>query len=81
MLAKFRTITLELGFVLIIGAFLYLFLSGDQLTSFLPALLSSPQLLDVKTLFFSILLEAIPFVLIGVFFSALLQTFVRDETV
>ncbi|ERM18844.1 hypothetical protein P615_00830 [Brevibacillus laterosporus PE36] len=56
-------------------------LSGDQLTPFLPALLSSPQLLDVKTLFFSILLEAIPFVLIGVFFSALLQTFVRDETV
>ncbi|MCR8984656.1 permease [Brevibacillus laterosporus] len=81
MLAKFRTITLELGFVLIIGAFLYLFLSGDQLTTFLPALLYSPQLLDVKTLFFSILLEAIPFVLIGVFFSALLQTFVRDETV
>ncbi|WP_276209086.1 hypothetical protein [Brevibacillus laterosporus] len=34
MLAKFRTITLELGFVLIIGAFLYLFLSGDQLTPF-----------------------------------------------
>ncbi|WP_233882470.1 hypothetical protein [Brevibacillus laterosporus] len=80
MFAKFRTITLESGFVLIIGAFLYLFLSGDQLTPFLPAL-SSPQLLDVKTLFFSILLEAIPFVLIGVFFSALLQTFIRDETV
>ncbi|PPB08266.1 permease [Brevibacillus laterosporus] len=81
MLAKFRTITLELGFVLIIGAFLYLFLSEGQLPTTLPNLLYSPQLLDVKTLFFSILLEAIPFVLIGVFFSALLQTFVSDETV
>lgn len=38
-------------------------------------------LLDVKTLFLSILLEAIPFVLMGVFFSALLQTFVTPEQV
>lgn len=81
MLAKLRTISLEIGFALIIGALLYLFLSGGQLPSILPNLRYSPQLLDVKTLFLSILLEAIPFVLIGVFFSALLQTFVSDETV
>lgn len=39
------------------------------------------RLLDVKTLFLSLLLEAIPFVLLGVFFSALLQTFVTPEQV
>ncbi|WP_035286394.1 permease [Brevibacillus massiliensis] len=44
-------------------------------------LAASPRLLDVKTLFLSILLEAIPFVLLGVFFSAFIQTFVRDEQV
>ncbi|MET3288187.1 UNVERIFIED_CONTAM: uncharacterized membrane protein YraQ (UPF0718 family) [Brevibacillus sp. OAP136] len=37
--------------------------------------------LDVKTLFLSILLEAVPFVLLGVFFSALIQTFVTDEQI
>ncbi|MGG1267173.1 permease [Brevibacillus laterosporus] len=56
-------------------------MSEGQLPTTLPNLLYCPQLLHVKTLFFSILLEAIPFVLIGVFFSALLQTFVSDETV
>ncbi|QOT00250.1 permease [Brevibacterium sp. JNUCC-42] len=81
MLAKLRTISLEIGFALIIGALLYLFLSGGLLPSILSNLHYSTQLLDVKTLFLSILLEAIPFVLIGVFFSALLQTFVSDETV
>lgn len=38
-------------------------------------------MLDVKTIFLSILLEAIPFVLLGVFFSALIQTFVTAEQV
>ncbi|WP_304364766.1 permease [Brevibacillus dissolubilis] len=37
--------------------------------------------LDVKTLFVSIVLEAIPFVLLGVFFSGLIQTFVTEDQV
>ncbi|WNC16933.1 permease [Brevibacillus brevis] len=41
----------------------------------------SPRWLDVKTLFLSILLEAIPFVLLGVFFSAFIQTFITEEQV
>ncbi len=39
------------------------------------------RLLDVKTFFLSVVLEAIPFVLMGVFFSALIQTFVTPEQV
>ncbi|WP_143414514.1 permease [Halobacillus massiliensis] len=39
-----------------------------------------PSLLDVNTIFLSIVLEAIPFVLLGVFASALIQTFVKEET-
>lgn len=41
----------------------------------------SPRWLDVKTLFLSIILEAIPFVLMGVFFSAFIQTLVTEEQV
>ncbi|CAI8758641.1 putative permease [Brevibacillus sp. IT-7CA2] len=41
----------------------------------------SPLWLDVKTFFLSIWLEAIPFVLLGVFFSAFIQTFVTEEQV
>ncbi len=48
---------------------------------FISSLSVSSRWLDVKTLFLSILLEAIPFVLLGVFFSALIQTFVTDEQV
>lgn len=36
---------------------------------------------DFKTIFISILLEAIPFVLLGVLFSALLQVFVSEQTI
>jgi len=41
----------------------------------------SPRWLDIKTFFLSIMLEAIPFVLLGVFFSAFIQTFVTEEQV
>ncbi|MEC2132442.1 permease [Brevibacillus centrosporus] len=41
----------------------------------------SPRWLDVKTFFLSIVLEAIPFVLLGVFFSAFIQTFITEEQV
>lgn len=37
--------------------------------------------LNFKTVFLSIIIEALPFILIGVFVSALLQTFVSDETI
>lgn len=39
----------------------------------------SDQWLNVNTIFISILLEAVPFVLLGVFVSALIQSFVSEE--
>ncbi|OPA73994.1 hypothetical protein BVG16_26085 [Paenibacillus selenitireducens] len=44
-------------------------------------LLSNPKLQIFKTMFISIVLEAMPFILIGVIVSALIQVFVSDETV
>lgn len=84
-LAKVRGLFVEILGALLLGAAVMVLLGRDgQEDARLPSLLSflqSPGLLDVKTLFLSILLEAIPFVLLGVFFSAFIQTFVTEEQV
>lgn len=82
MLAKIRGLSLEIMGALLLGTFVVLLLGrGGGGESGLLGFLQSPSLLDVKTLFLSILLEAIPFVLLGVFFSAFIQTFVSEEQV
>ncbi|MCM3652465.1 permease [Metabacillus litoralis] len=62
----------------LIAMFFYLFLFVDfQGFSFeMPK-----RFLNVNTIFLSIVLEAIPFILLGVFVSALIQTFVSEELV
>ncbi|MBO8163273.1 MAG: permease [Brevibacillus sp.] len=81
MIARLRKLMWEMLGALLLGSAIYFLVAGNTL---LPADLEvswSPRWLDVKTLFLSIILEAIPFVLMGVFFSALIQTFVKEETV
>ncbi|WP_338788870.1 permease [Metabacillus sp. FJAT-53654] len=60
----------------LIGLFFYLFLFVDfhDISFNVPS-----ELLTVNTMFLSILLEAIPFILLGVFISALIQTFVSED--
>ncbi len=60
----------------LLGLFFYLFLFVDfhDISWNIPS-----ELLTVNTMFLSILLEAIPFILLGVFVSALIQTFVSEE--
>jgi uncharacterized membrane protein YraQ (UPF0718 family) len=65
----------------LIALFLYLFFFVDfadvrNLVSGIPK-----SWLTVNTIFLSIVLEAIPFILLGVFISALIQTFVSEETI
>ncbi|WP_273128495.1 permease [Bacillus weihaiensis] len=62
----------------LLGLFFYLFFLVDlqEQSIELPT-----QLLTVNTMFLSILLEAIPFIILGVFVSALIQTFVSEEFV
>ncbi|WP_226673575.1 permease [Rossellomorea aquimaris] len=62
-------------FVLIIG----LFLAGEWIKGWLPDAFFGGSLVNVITIFLSILLEAIPFILIGVFASALIQIFVSES--
>jgi uncharacterized protein len=62
-------------FILIIG----LFLAGEFIKGWVPDDVFGGSLVNVITIFLSILLEAIPFILIGVFASALIQVFVSES--
>jgi len=64
--------------LLLIGMLLYFFL----LIGFTEIQAAIPKsMLHVNTIFLSIVLEALPFVFLGVFTSALIQTFVSEEAV
>ncbi|WP_141432304.1 permease [Bacillus sp. 03113] len=61
--------------------FLFLFLFSERVTN--NSIISNvpPLFLNVHTIFLSILLEAIPFILLGVFVSAIIQTFVSEKMI
>lgn len=81
MLLRLRSLIFNIAGALLVGVTAFFLLSGPNIRLSFADVSISPRLLDLKTLFLSILLEAIPFVLLGVFFSALIQTFVTDEQV
>jgi uncharacterized protein len=58
---------------------LTLFLLGDRISDGIPDTFRSSSFMNVTTIFLSILLEAIPFILIGVFASALIQVFISEN--
>lgn len=69
---------LGIGLLLI---FLLLFLFSDQVSD-LAFIETVPNAwLNVNTIFLSIVLEAIPFILLGVFISALIQLYVSEDTI
>ncbi|MGR9047217.1 permease [Halobacillus faecis] len=68
----------KFGYFLLI-IFFFLFLFGDTIP-FDTAWDVPSVLLDMNTVFISIVLEAIPFVLLGVFISSVIQTFLKEET-
>lgn len=69
-----------LGFGLLI-VFLILFLISDQLNESERLNNISADWINVNTIFLSIVLEAIPFILLGVFVSSLIQVYVSEETI
>lgn len=68
----------RIGYFLLAVFFIF-FLFGDTLPV-KSVLAIPPSLLDMNTIFISIVLEAIPFVLLGVFISSVIQTFLKEET-
>ncbi|MCD8508963.1 MAG: permease [Bacillus sp. (in: Bacteria)] len=69
-----------LGFGLLI-VFLILFLISDQLNESERLNNISSNWINANTIFLSIVLEAIPFILLGVFVSSLIQVYVSEETI
>ncbi len=74
-----RTRVQELIGLLLMLAFIIFFLFGDKLAEYLPNVMQGSNFTNMTTIFISILLEAIPFILIGVFASALIQVFVSES--
>ena len=79
---NFRSLLRDsLGAVILGLAVVWLTTGGTSNPLYANLITWSPKWLDVRTFFLSIVLEAIPFVLLGVFFSAFIQTFVTEEQV
>ncbi|CAN7528582.1 permease [Paenibacillus sp. LjRoot153] len=56
-------------------------LSNSEKNTFLNSFFTVDHLQSFKTIFISLILEAIPFILLGVLLSSLLQTFVPESTI
>jgi uncharacterized membrane protein YraQ (UPF0718 family) len=59
--------------------FIFLLLTNQTLPDF--SWVNSSNVQNFKTIFISIILEALPFILLGVLISSLLQTFVSEQTI
>lgn len=76
-----KSIGTDLIGIALLGIFLLLFFNIDRFKGE-DALLPIPAAwLDVNTIFLSIVIEAAPFILLGVFVSALIQIYVKEETI
>ncbi|GGK12309.1 permease [Caldalkalibacillus thermarum] len=65
----------------LLGFFLLVFFNIDRFKGDDPLIALPHAWLSVNTIFLSIVLEAIPFILLGVFVSGLIQVYVSDETI
>jgi uncharacterized protein len=72
----FRVHIIDITGIAIIALALLLFSLG---TSFKGSFVFPPSLLNLNTIFLSILIEALPFVLIGVLIAGMIQIFVTEE--
>ena len=61
--------------------FLLLFLFSEEVKSFSIFTTIPNSFFNVNTIFLSIILEAIPFILLGVFVSAIIQSFVSENVI
>jgi uncharacterized protein len=79
MRAFVKSVTMDLFGAVFLAAILLFYFKVDR-TKGLFGFSIPASLLDVHTIFLSIILEAFPFILLGVFVSALIQVFVSEES-
>ncbi|WP_081791949.1 permease [Caldalkalibacillus mannanilyticus] len=79
MRGSIKSIGADLIGIALLGLFLLLFFNVDYFKGS-DALIQVPSSwLDVNTIFLSIVIEALPFILLGVFASALIQIYVKED--
>jgi uncharacterized membrane protein YraQ (UPF0718 family) len=76
-----RSIGTDLLGLGLLGLLLVLFFNMDKLKANEWGIPIPTSFLHVNTIFLSIVIEAVPFILLGVFFSALIQIYVKEETI
>jgi len=76
-----KAIGADLLGIVLLGLFLVLFFNVEYFKGPESIFRVPAAILDVNTIFLSIVIEAIPFILIGVFASALIQIYVKEETI
>ncbi|SEN47386.1 permease [Lihuaxuella thermophila] len=87
MIRFIRNFYVEITGILVLGAFLYLLTSGYGLLFSLSELIRSgsvdlgPKWQNMSTIFLSIFIEGLPFILFGVFLSCLIHVYVKEETI
>lgn len=69
---------LGIGLLLI---FLLLFMTNDRINDSERLNNIPDSIINVNTIFLSIVIEAIPFILLGVFISSLIQIYVSEDTI
>ncbi len=67
--------------IVLLPIFLLLFLILVSLKIEISPIIQNAMLQSFTTIFLSIILEAIPFIIIGVFISSLIQVFISEETI
>ena len=67
--------------LLLFCLFLFLFFFSEEVKNFSMFTKIPDSFFNVNTIFLSIILEAIPFILLGVFVSAIIQSFVSENTI
>ncbi|UCZ53117.1 permease [Bacillus shivajii] len=67
--------------LIILGVMVLLFLSYNFFKGDNPFLTVPAEWVNANTIFLSIVIEAIPFILLGVFVSALIQVYVKEEVI
>lgn len=76
-----RSFGADLFGVLLLGAFLFLFFNFDLFKGDNAWVQLPDSWVNVNTIFLSIVIEALPFILLGVFVSALIQVYVKEDTI
>ncbi|MBA4493341.1 permease [Paenactinomyces guangxiensis] len=87
MVRLIRSFYVEITVILVLGAFMYLLTSGYSVLAAFTGWTRgwsanlAPELQNLSTIFLSIFIEGLPFILIGVFISSLIHIYVNEEMV